>query len=387
MKIIADQNIYQVENAFSDLGTVTAVPSYKINRAILEDAQALLVRSVTPVNRDLLEGMPVKFVASATIGVDHIDLDYLHENCIGFAHAPGSNADSVAEYVIAAVFQIISKGVFNLKDLKLGIIGAGNVGSRIARLARALGMECLLNDPPKRTLTGNEIYLPLEEVLKQSDIVSLNIPLTMDGQYSTYHMVNADFVSLMKSGAALINTSRGKIIDEKSFRTVREHLGILVLDVFENEPSINMETLRMADIVTPHIAGYSLDGKLRGTEMIYQAMNSFFFKEGSWSAESTTLASQEELIDLRSSKNPLYDAVLRAYPIMNDDEQFRQIFSVHKDQQARYFEELRKNYPKRLEFTHYKIILNASQSVEASILRELRFQVALTDDNQFQPEM
>lgn len=381
MKIVADQNIYSVENAFSDCGTVVKVPSYKINRSILQDAQALLVRSVTPVNQELLEGTAVKFVASATIGVDHVDLDYLRDNNIGFAHAPGSNADSVAEYVVAAIFQTALRINRDHRELKVGVIGAGNVGSRVCRLARVLGMDCLVNDPPKRDLTGQGIYLPLEEVLENSDIVSLHVPLITTDPYPTYHMVNSDFIGRMKKGAALINTARGKVLDEKSFRTVRDHLGAVVLDVFENEPSINPDMVRLADIATPHIAGYSLDGKLRGTEMIYEFMCAFFFKTPSWSADSCALHTERVELDLTSSPNPLYDAVGKAYPIMEDDEQFRQLFSVQKDQQARFFEELRKNYPKRLEFPHYTVLIDEKQKAYADVLRDLRFTVETRGEN------
>ncbi|MFP4163795.1 MAG: 4-phosphoerythronate dehydrogenase [Chitinispirillaceae bacterium] len=375
MKIVADQNILEVENAFSDIGTVVKVPSYRINRSILQDAQILLVRSVTPVNRELLEGTPVRFVASATIGVDHVDLEYLEQNCIGFAHAPGSNADSVTEYVIASILQIALKMERDPKEMKLGVIGVGNVGSRVCRLARAVGMDCILNDPPKRDLTGQEIYRPLEEVLEKCDIVSLHIPLISSDPYPTYHMVDSQFVTQMKRGAALINTSRGKVIDEKSFRTVRDQLGPVVLDVFENEPQINLDMVKLADVATPHIAGYSLDGKLRGTEMIYESMCAFFFKTPSWSARFCSLCTETEQVDLTSSENPLYDAVQSAYPIMEDDEQFRQIFSIQKDQQARFFEELRKDYPKRLEFPHFTVTLDKKHHKQAAVLKDLRFEV------------
>ncbi|MFP4014920.1 MAG: 4-phosphoerythronate dehydrogenase [Chitinispirillaceae bacterium] len=380
MKIVADQNIYSVENAFSDCGTVLKVPSYKITRSILQDAQALLVRSVTPVNQELLEGTAVKFVASVTIGVDHVDLDYLRENNIGFAHAPGSNADSVAEYVVAAIFQTALRMNRDHRELRVGVVGAGNVGGRVCRLARVLGMDCLLNDPPKRDLTGQEIYLPLGEVLENSDIVSLHVPLTTTDPYPTYHMVNSEFVKRMKKGAALINTSRGKVVDEQSFRTVRDHLGVVVLDVFGNEPSINPDTMKLADIATPHVAGYSLDGKLRGTEMIYESMCAFFFKTPSWSADTCALHTERVDLDLRASSNPLYDAVAKAYPIMEDDEQFRQLFSVQKDQQARFFEELRRNYPRRLEFSHFTVLIDEKQKMYADVLRDLRFTVVTRGD-------
>ncbi|MCL2219151.1 MAG: 4-phosphoerythronate dehydrogenase [Chitinispirillia bacterium] len=383
MKIIADKLIYKVEEAFADLGRVTAVPTGKITKEQLSDADILLVRSVTPVNAALLEGTGVRFVASASIGVDHIDTEFLRDRCTGFAHAPGSSADSVAEYVMAALLEICAKSGRAPKELKLGIVGAGNVGSRVCRLATALGLECLLNDPPKKELTGSEVYRPIDEVLGTADVVSLHVPLVESGPDATHHMVNADFVSKMKQGAALINTSRGRVIDEDSFKTVCSRLGIIVLDVFEMEPSISVETLRLADIATPHIAGYSLDGKLRGTDMIYRAACAFFFKETSWNAAKSDLYKlKNNEIDLINSKDPIYDGVKAAYSIMADDEQFRMIYAAPKDEQTKFFEDLRANYRKRLEFTHFTMILGEHQRAEADVLRDLRFEVKVLREKQ-----
>jgi len=375
MKIIADQNIYQVSEAFSDMGTVVTAPGYKIDREMLMGADMLLTRSATQVNKELLEGTPVKFVASATIGVDHVDTEYLRDNCIGFAHAPGSNAESVAEYVTAALLEICVKSERKPSDLTLGIIGAGNVGSRVYRRARSLGMECVLNDPPKKALTGNEIYRPLDETLERSDIISIHVPLIENGENPTHHIVNAEFVSRMKQGAAFINTSRGKVLDEKGFRTVCSRLGIIVFDVFENEPAISLETLRLADIATPHIAGHSLDGKLRGTDMIYASANAFFFKRGSWDSEKCELHLQKKTIDISKSKDPVYEGIKRAYSIMKDDEKLRHIYSVPEDEQMKFFEQLRSGYAKRLEFTHFKLLVSEHQSKEAAILKDLRFEI------------
>ncbi len=378
MKIIADKQIYKVEEAFADMGAVTAVSGGMISRELLSDADILLVRSVTQVNAALLEGTPVKFVASASIGVDHVDVGFLRENSIGFAHAPGSSADSVAEYVAAALVEICAKSGRALKGTTLGIVGVGNVGGRVCALAGALGMECVLNDPPKKAMTRSEVYRPLEEVLERSDIVSLHVPLIESGDGPTYHLVGGDFVSRMKQGAALINTSRGRVIDEENFKTVRSRLGMVALDVFEKEPAINVETLKLADIATPHIAGYSLDGKLRGTDMIYYSAAAFFFKEAQWRADLSELRLQKRDIDLRKSDDPIRDGIRSAYPIMTDDEQFRRIYSVPQDELVKFFEGLRANYPKRLEFPHFKLTISESRQAAAEALKELRFEVEVT---------
>ncbi|MDR2692871.1 MAG: 4-phosphoerythronate dehydrogenase [Chitinispirillales bacterium] len=374
MKLVADKQIYKVEEAFAGMGAVTAVSGGMISRELLSDADALIVRSVTQVNAALLGGTPVKFVASASIGVDHVDLAFLRENSIGFAHAPGSSADSVAEYVAAALLEICARGGKTPGEVVLGIIGAGNVGSRVCALAGAMGMECLLNDPPKKAMTKSEVYRPLEEVLERSDIVSLHVPLIEAGDGATYHLADGGFVSRMKQGAALINTSRGRVMDENGLAAARSRLGAVALDVYEREPAISVETMKLADIATPHIAGYSLDGKLRGTDMVYHSAAAFFFMEARWRSDSCDLHSQKRGIDLRGSKNPLYDGVMGAYPIMADDAQLRRIESVPKEESVKFFEGLRAGYSKRLEFPHFKLTLSESQRAAAAALSGLRFE-------------
>ncbi|MFW6221718.1 MAG: NAD(P)-dependent oxidoreductase, partial [Fibrobacterota bacterium] len=189
MVVIADSSIPFVEEAFADFGEVRTMPGRDITSQQLKEATILLVRSITTVDKNLLEGTGVKFVATATIGTDHIDTAYLAENNIGFAYAPGSNAESVAEYITAALFELTQARGRKLNELALGIVGCGNIGSRVFRHAQALGMHCLLNDPPKKRISGSISYLPLEKVLRESDIVSLHVPLNMHGSDATYHMV------------------------------------------------------------------------------------------------------------------------------------------------------------------------------------------------------
>ncbi|KMQ52394.1 Erythronate-4-phosphate dehydrogenase [Chitinispirillum alkaliphilum] len=377
MNIIADQNILFAAESFAELGEVTVLPSYKINREELKKADIALVRSVTPVGKELLEDTPVRFVASATIGIDHVDLDYLRERSIGFAHAPGSNADSVAEYVLASILETTGKTASELSGLKIAIIGVGNVGSKVCRIATSLGMECLLYDPPKKQLTGSGIYLPLEQVLSEADIITLHVPLEMSEPYSTYHMVNKDFMSMIKNKPILINTSRGKVIDEKEFRQSRDCFGPVVFDVWDNEPSINTETVRMVDIATPHIAGYSFDGKVRGTEMIQSSTCAFFFQKQNWFVDKEQISNICETLDLSESGDPVTDAVRSAYQIKKDDEQFRAIFSVSKEMQHSFFEEFRKNYHRRYEFPHFLTLLSEKQKEEMEILSQLRFPAEL----------
>lgn len=356
MRVVADTNIPFVKEAFREFGSVITVPGREITRKIVKNASILLVRSVTKVDRDLIEGTGVKFVGTATIGFDHIDTEYLSENGVGFASAPGSNAESVAEYVICAIADLAKRKRLNLAEMKLGIVGVGNVGSRVLRLARVLGISCLLNDPPKQRATGSGSLLPIDKVLSESDIVTLHVPLSKNGQDPTFRMVDEYFLGGMKKKAILINTSRGGVVNEKHLSIKRVSLGGVVLDVWENEPAINPETISIADIATPHIAGYSYDGKVRGAGMIYDAACSFFFREKKWDLRRVIESEQGGTIDLTKSKDPLYDALIGAYPIMDDDASTRSIRRLDDGERGKAFDELRKNYRKRLEIPHFKVV-------------------------------
>jgi len=377
MKIVADENIPFVKEAFADFGDVLAVHGRSITKDILEDASILLVRSVTPVHQDLLEGTPVKFVATATIGTDHVDTQYLRENNIGFSFAPGSNAESVAEYVVASLLIFSRKIKKSFPEITLGIIGAGNVGGKVHHHAEQLGMRCLINDPPKKRLTGSDRYRNRDDVLKNSDVVTIHVPLNIDGEDATLRMVNSDFIGAMKKGALLINTSRGNVVDEQQLRSHRDSLGGIILDVWENEPAINMDTLTSTDIGTPHIAGYSYDGKIRGTLMIYQSACAFFFRRPVWNIPETIINEHAGVFDIHESDDPLHDAITHAYPILEDDLRAAGFCAKSRADQALLFDNLRKNYPRRLEFHHYSVLCGRHQRKEAGMLSGLGFKVEI----------
>ena len=227
------------------------------------------------MSRELLEGTAVRFVGSATIGIDHVDTEYLASRNIGFSHAPGSNANSVAEYISIALLEIARITSRPVNSFTLGVIGVGNVGSRVMLKAGALGMTCLANDPPKQKLSGNKGLLPLDYVLENSDIITVHVPLVKNGEFPTLHLIDERFISRMKQGASLINSSRGAVLDERVLQMHRKKTGRVVLDVWENEPAISMKTLAITDIGTPHIAGYSFDGKVKGMEMVHRFANIF----------------------------------------------------------------------------------------------------------------
>ncbi len=378
MKIVADRHIPQVTEAFSDLGDITLFEGRDIKRGNIADADILLVRSVTPVTPELVAATKLKFIASATTGIEHINLpdtlSGITENGIGFAYAPGSNANSVAQYVVAAILHMVRKKKLSLAGSRIGIIGVGNIGSLVRQYAEAMGMKCLLNDPPKKRLTANTLFRPLEEVLRNSDIVTLHVPLEKQGSDPTFHLVNAAFLKQLKQGAVLINTSRGKVVHEAALKQHRSGLCGLVLDVWDHEPSIDPEMCAIADIATPHIAGYSYDGKIIGTLMIHRAACSFFKQVPAWDP-AALLSESAGVIDVTHSADPVFDAVEHAYPIMRDDASLRKIISAKAEERGAFFDALRANYPKRLEFSHYQVRCNRQQNDAAAILRKLGFKL------------
>ena len=379
MKIIADENIPCVQQAFASLGEVSLLPGRGLQAAQVRDADILLVRSVTRVDAALLEGSSVRFVGSATIGFDHVDRDYLQQQGIGFATAPGSNATSAAEYVVSALMVLSEQQGFELAGKTVGIIGCGNVGSRVRRKLSALGMQCRVNDPPLQTGGGHDDFVSLDEVL-QADIVTVHVPLTRDSRHPTFHLVNETFLERLKPGAIFINTSRGAVADNRALAALlasRDDLSV-VLDVWEGEPAISASLLQQVDLGTPHIAGYSYDGKLRGTEMIYRAACEYFAQPVCWHAadELPRVAS----IDLRSrgAGNTLAVAtaiVLAAYDVRQDDARLRSTLSLSAAERASAFDRLRKEYPVRREFTEATVLLDEPAGELGELLSGLGFSV------------
>jgi erythronate-4-phosphate dehydrogenase len=381
MKIVADENIPCVEKAFSTLGEVALLPGRGLRPADVRDADVLLVRSVTRVDHDLLEGSRVRFVGSATIGYDHVDREYLGRRGIGFATAPGSNATSAAEYVVSALLVLQERHAFDLASMTVGIVGCGNVGSRVRDRLTALGMSCLVNDPPLQRAGGQDGFVELEAVL-QADIVSLHVPLTRGGRYPTFHLADGSFLRRLKPGAILLNTARGAVVDNLALAALlrkRDDLCV-VLDVWEGEPAINTVLLEAAVLGTPHIAGYSLDGKFRGTEMIYRAACEYFGQTPQWCA----------LDDLPAAPLPapapaegggtmagIRHAVLAAYDVRRDDRRLREILKLPADERPAWFDRLRRDYPVRREFAECGIDTAGMDRSSVAILRELGFRASM----------
>ncbi|HXI83947.1 MAG TPA: 4-phosphoerythronate dehydrogenase PdxB [Verrucomicrobiae bacterium] len=358
MRIVADPNIPLVQEAFGPLGEVGLVPGREITAGSVRDADALLVRSVTPVNAALLDGSSVKFVGTATIGTDHVDQAYLSAEGIGFASAQGSNANSVAEYVVAAMLEMAHRQRFRLRDKTLGVIGVGHVGSRVVRNAEALGMRVLQNDPPRARAERLRDYVAIDRVLSEADIISLHVPLTKSGAHSTYHLVARDALAALEDRLPiLINTSRGAVIDDKDLLKAIDggKIGGVVLDVWENEPNISPELLDVIDIGTPHIAGYSFDGKVNGTRMIYRAFCESFGVKPGWEPILPPPPEPRFKAHFRNEEDDedvLRGVIERVYNISADDTALRT--DVCR------FDKLRAEYPVRREFFNMSAVLSGA---------------------------
>lgn len=379
MKIIADRQIPFVEPAFSTLGEVVLCEGRKITPEIVADADILLVRSVTPVSAGLLEGSPVRFVASATSGIDHVDLEYLKTAEISFAAAQGSNAQAVVEYVLSSLLVLAGQQGFDLQSKTAGIIGCGQVGSRLRSSLTTLGIECLVNDPPLKHSSGGPGYCDLSAIMT-ADIISLHAPLTDSGLYPTRSLVNETFLAGMKADAILINTSRGGVVNEGALKAhIRRHPGFsVVMDVWEYEPQIDLELLSLVDIGTPHIAGYSTDAKLRATEMIYAAACDFLGRQHAWQPGSEVLDRARQHIRLdteMSDAEAVQLAIPSHYDVRSDAAALRRALEIDRQKTGYYFDELRKNYPVRREFPATTLELSSANPARARLFEELGFNV------------
>jgi len=382
VKIVADANIPLLAEAVGPLADVVALPAHQITPRTVADADALLVRSVTRVGPDLLDSSRVRFVATATIGEDHIDKDYLASRGVGFASAQGSNARSVAEYVLAALTVLAGRRGVRMTEQVLGIVGVGNVGGRVARMAEGLGMTVLRNDPPLARETGDPCYVPLD-ALADADVVTFHVPLTHEGPDATFHMIGEPLLGRLKRGVTLLNTSRGAVAETQALKAAigSGALGPVVLDVWENEPTIDAELLARADLATPHIAGYSYDGKVNGTRMVVEALCRHFGLERAWDPSPLLPPPARARVTLPaglSVDEAVGLAVAAAYDIEADDARLRGLLDVPAEGRGDYFTSLRAAYPVRREFPHTTVDLAAPDANVDAALRAIGFPVSGT---------
>lgn len=357
MKIIADENMPMVHEYFSHLGDVQVMPGRLLRHHDLRDADALLVRSVTKVNAALLENTPVRFVGTATIGVDHIDTDYLAEQGITLCSAPGCNAQAVVDYICTALLRLERLRGLSLTGKTVGIVGLGNVGRRLRTTLQRMGLHVLACDP-LLVEQGEAGLLPFQELL-DADILSFHTPLTVSGNYPTYHMVDEQILSRLKEDVVLINAARGSVIDNQALSRWLEQreAPMVVLDVWEGEPMIDRELAQRVDIATPHIAGYSFDGKLRGTHQVYQGFCAWQGIAADLDMQQFIPPEAERVIDLIDGQESLTAAALvdQLYDIMEDDLNLRSALALPRERRVAAFDQLRKHYKMRREFAQVSL--------------------------------
>lgn len=341
MLIVADTNIPFLKGVLENYAEVRYYDGRMIGREEMKDADALIIRTRTRCNRETLEGSRVKMIASATIGMDHIDIDWCRENDITVCNAEGCNAWGVADYVLSALFGVASRHTVKLEGVTIGIVGVGNVGKKVERMARRLGFNVLLCDPPRAAAEGPEAFVSLDELLEGSDIVTMHVPLDA----TTRGMASDEFFSKMRTGAFFINAARGEIVDEQALLRARPKLGALILDTWCNEPDVSRLLIDACDIATPHIAGYTYQGKQNGTAMAVQALaHHYGFKElENFAPAPESDALRPVVIDVTGRTQGEIAAVLQYnYPIFTDDFLFRSAPDS--------FEKLRSEYNYRNEY-------------------------------------
>ncbi len=361
MKLLIDKNIPFAEKAFGTIGEVSAMDTGALTRERARDADVLVVRTETKVDRSLLEGSTVKFVGTATIGTDHVDLTYLASRGIAFASAPGCNSNAVKEYVTAALLELASRNGMTLAGRTIGVVGVGNVGSKIVRVAEALCMRVLQNDPPLARLAEKSKFVTLEEVLA-SDIVTLHVPLTRSGADATYHLMDRERLTRMKAHAIFINTSRGPITATDALKEAVREKGLrTVLDVWEHEPALDGGLLELSALATPHIAGYSLEGKVNATRMIREAVCRHFWNRTAWDPGEELPASPITEItvapDALGAQEILRRVVLECYDITADDTALRRTLTLPEGERPEHFRALRSSYAHRREFSNVTVQL------------------------------
>jgi erythronate-4-phosphate dehydrogenase len=361
IKMVAGENIPYAKEAFTNLGNVTFLPGRSITSADLKDTNALLIRSITRVDEALVNGTPVEFVGSASAGVDHIDVAYLKSRNIGFASAAGSNANSVAEYVMASLLLLGKRHGFSLQGKTIGIIGVGHIGKLVKSKAEALGMRAVLNDPPLAE-TGQIVHRSLEETLG-CDVVTLHTPFTTGGGHPTYHLLNEHTLKWVKPTAIFINAARGEVVDTRALLDAirQKRIGPTIIDVWEDEPCIDWDLFQAVTLGTPHIAGHSLDGKANGTFMIYAALCKHLGIDPTWnpvqSLPPPIMPSIQIDHNQKSDEEILGEVVAKMYDLEADYRRMQELLTATPEERPMLFDGLRKNYPVRREFHTTRVTL------------------------------
>jgi erythronate-4-phosphate dehydrogenase len=383
MLIVADENIPLLDSFFGDIGEIRRVSGRSMSNEDVRDADIVLVRSVTRVNRELLDGSRVRFVGTTTIGTDHVDLDWLEAAGIRFSAAPGCNANSVAEYVLSVLsLHAERRGLADWSQLSVGIVGVGNVGGELAHKLERLGFDVRLCDPPRADREeDDQEFVSLEEAMK-CDVVSLHTPLTREGDHPTLHMIGHPELEALGANQLLINAGRGEVIDSSALlaRLDQGNAPTVALDVWEQEPRIHPELVDRVWLATPHIAGYSLEGKVQGTEMIYQALSQFlglpvrkkagqFLPEPALSKISFTSSADED--------DAIRIALRACYDPRPDDARLRNAMTGSGEERGAAFDRLRRDYPVRRECSSLKIQLKGTSKSLQDSFRAIGFKLKI----------
>lgn len=392
MKIIVDNKIPFIKGVLEPYAEVLYLPGKETTPELVKDADALITRTRTACNASLLEGSSVKVIATATIGFDHIDTRWCEANGIWWTNAPGCNSWSVKQYVSSVLVSLAARHGLKLSETTLGVVGVGNVGSKVAAAASALGMKVLLNDPPRVREdnypvipgVGRESFTDLDTIVRDADIITLHVPLTKEGQDATWHLFDAGRLAQLTPSQILINSSRGPVVDNKALKATLKSGGIkaAVLDVWEGEPDLDPELVALLDYATPHIAGYSADGKANGTMMSVRAVaGKFGLPLTGWAPEGIPAPThglhkgpeaQVFTIDAcgKSRQQVLSEAILHAYDVAVDSDALRGELSA--------FERLRGDYPVRREPSAFTVILRGGSEELAAALEQLDFKVKIS---------
>ncbi|MEN7973961.1 MAG: 4-phosphoerythronate dehydrogenase, partial [Verrucomicrobiota bacterium] len=364
MKIVCAETVLLGLEAFSNAGKTVVVPDREITRDHLFDADALIVRSKTKIDEALLKGTPIKFVGTATAGTDHIDATWLESKGIYWCGSPGCNANSVSEYLIAALLVLARRHGADLEGKTIGVIGCGNVGSRVAKKCTALGMTVLRNDPPLAAISPDPDFHPLETVLAESDIVTLHVPLIKHKPWPTERMADYTFFEQLKPGAIFINAARGSVCDYDALLEAKQGGAVskMVIDVWSPEPAFRTDVLKIADLASPHIAGHSYEGKLNGTIACHNELCNFFEIPKNWDVAASLPEPDVPTIKIdcteQGDEKVLHEIIQKVYDIGTDDRLIREAAAAHCEiDRARNFDALRKNYRIRREFMNTEVDL------------------------------
>ncbi|WP_238116840.1 4-phosphoerythronate dehydrogenase [Vibrio cincinnatiensis] len=378
MKILIDENMPYAESLFGQLGEVILKPGRTLTADDLIDIDALMIRSVTKVDERLLaKANRLTFVGTATAGTDHVDQALLAERGIFFTAAPGCNKVGVAEYVFSVLMVLAQQQGFSVLDKTVGIIGAGQVGSYLAECLTGLGIKVLLNDPPKQAQGDSREFTELSILLDNADVITLHTPITREGEWPTHHLINESVLQRLRNDQILINAARGPVVDNEALKArLQQQDGFTAaLDVFEFEPQVDLSLLPLLAFATPHVAGYGLEGKARGTTMVFNRYSEFL-GQAFWANPSSLLPVApipEVTLNRRWDEATLLNLTQLVYDVRRDDAQFRR-----EIQQPGAFDQMRKQYWDRREYSAIRLV--GDESCQLEPLAKLGFNIEVTNE-------